>query len=294
MKFLLKIYLKLKRWTCLFRIFFKLQVNLKNLQGFEDRIPYIQNAMVWVKKSQQRIENQRSAIKIKHNHRLHPRRVFECFCSLENVHSTSPLNKCRWKGKLKERKKERIHLRKENLIRKIDEKEMKNSGVLCVPIVTFYDVSGCSRRWSEGRMRQRTSLNLWTQNKVIRLKLYWIIPLSISPLKSQSRISSRDPSLLSHNLYLFDWSDVVDLVRMLKKYIDESFEVAVEDCSHMLLICLHCTSKNLDGIQLNWNWLQWLMEYRDFLGKFYKKKLRRFAGRFMCKSIKQGRNVKTE
>lgn len=53
--------------------------------------------------------------------------------------------------KMKKRKtqqdeeKKRIHLRTENLIRKIDEKEMKNSGVLCVPIVTFYDVSRCSR-----------------------------------------------------------------------------------------------------------------------------------------------------
>jgi hypothetical protein len=42
------------------------------------------------------------------------------------------------------KKRKRIHLRKENLIRKIDERKTKNSGVLCVPIVTFYDVSGCS------------------------------------------------------------------------------------------------------------------------------------------------------
>jgi hypothetical protein len=84
--------------------------------------------------------NQGSAIKIKHNHhRLSPSpSTLECFSSLENVHSTSPLGKC------EEKKRKRIHLRKENLIRKIDEKEMKNSGVLCVPIVTFYDVSGCS------------------------------------------------------------------------------------------------------------------------------------------------------
>jgi hypothetical protein len=44
----------------------------------------------------------------------------------------------------KKRKENAFICERENLIRKIDEKEMKNSGVLCVPIVTFYDVSGCS------------------------------------------------------------------------------------------------------------------------------------------------------